>query len=61
MHGYQAVDIGHLDLEYEWFLVGQGKRVPVAYKYNNEVSGGNRVSDIHDPIYESQIIADLSD
>lgn len=21
--GYQAVDIGHIDLEYEWFLKGQ--------------------------------------
>ncbi len=58
--GFQAVDIGHLDLEYEWFLAGQGKRVPVPGKYNNEVAGGNQVSDIHDPVYRSQIIANLS-
>lgn len=35
--GYQAVDIGHLDLEYEWFLRGEGKRVEVPGKYNNEL------------------------
>ena len=35
--GYQAVDIGHLDLEYEWFLRGQGVRTEVPGKYNNEL------------------------
>lgn len=35
--GYQAIDIGHLDLEYEWFLRGEGKRVEVSGKYNNEL------------------------
>lgn len=35
--GYQAIDIGHLDLEYEWFLRGEAKRVEVSGKYNNEL------------------------
>lgn len=35
--GYQAIDIGHLDLEYEWFLRGEGKRVEIPGKYNNEL------------------------
>lgn len=35
--GYQAIDIGHLDLEYEWFLRGEGCRVEVPGKYNNEL------------------------
>ena len=35
--GYQAIDIGHLDLEYEWFLRGEGVRVEVPGKYNNEL------------------------
>lgn len=56
MEGYQALDIGHLDLEYEWFLAGKGERVPVPYKYNNEIDGGDIVEDINDPIYESQIL-----
>ena len=35
--GYQAIDIGYLDLEYEWFLRGEGIRVEVPGKYNNEL------------------------
>lgn len=56
LEGYQALDIGHLDLEYEWFLVGEGKRVPIPNKYNNEFYGGDQVADIQDPSYEEQII-----
>lgn len=54
--GYQAVDIGHLDLEYEWFLNGSGGRSEVRTKYNNEWSGGDCVEDIDDENYRSQII-----
>ena len=53
--GRQALDIGHLDLEYEWFLRGEGVRVPVPYKYVNEMEGGENVEDIHDEKYESEI------
>lgn len=55
MQGYQAVDIGHLDLEYEWYLKG-GKRCQVDFKYNNEVPGGEKVNHYADPVYESQIL-----
>lgn len=59
--GYQAIDIGHIDLEYEWFLRGEGRRVPIDGKYNNEMTGQevpeNRISD---PVYLKQIISDLS-
>ncbi len=55
--GFQALDIGHIDLEYEWMLAGLGHRTNVAHKYNNEVVGGDVVADIHDEKYESQIIA----
>lgn len=54
--GYQAVDIGHVDLEYEWFLNGTGGRSEVKNKYNNEWAGGDRVEDICDEKYQSQII-----
>jgi len=53
----QAVDVGHIDLEYEWFLAGKGVRVPIPHKYNNEITGGDVVSEIHDSVYDSQIIA----
>lgn len=56
LNGYQAIDIGHVDLEYEWYLTGKGERVPIPYKYNNEYKDGNKVEDINDPDYEKQII-----
>ena len=60
LEGYQALDIGHLDLEYEWFLAGEGKRVPVPYKYNNEIPGDEGAEELCDPVYEGQIVADCS-
>lgn len=60
LEGYQALDIGHIDLEYEWFLAGKGERTAVPYKYNNEFKDGDVVEDIDDPVYASQIIADCS-
>lgn len=55
--GFQALDIGHIDLEYEWMLAGQGTKTAIPHKYNNEVRGGNVVKDIEDALYEEQIIA----
>lgn len=55
--GYQALDMGHMDLEYEWFLRGQGGRTPVPTKYNNECENGENVLEINDVNYEKQIIA----
>ena len=57
--GCQAVDIGHVDLEYEWYLGGTGGRCEVKTKYNNELYGGDRVADIEDAVYQSQIIATI--
>ena len=58
--GYQAVDIGHIDLEYEWFLKGQGCRTEIVGKYNNELAGGDKPVEIQDKQYQSQIMADFS-
>ncbi len=57
----QAIDIGHLDMEYMWYKAGKGRRVPVKNKYNNEVSGGDKVKNegLSSTFYE-QIIADFS-
>lgn len=57
VEGYQAVDVGHIDLEYEWFLAGKGIRVSVPHKYNNEVENGDQVETVDDPLYEKTIIA----
>lgn len=58
--GYQAVDIGHADISYEWFLrdvKDPSGRVAIAGKYVNEVAYGNEVEDVQDAAYTSQIIA----
>ena len=53
--GYWAIDIGHLDLEYEWYLKAEGySRVP--NKYNNEVLGGTEVDALFDEEYDKSII-----
>ena len=54
--GYQALDIGHVDLEYEWYLGGNGSRCEVKNKYNNEFPGGDIVEDVEDEEYLRQII-----
>lgn len=59
MQGYQAVDIGHADLSYEWLCSGDKEHGRVPGKYTNEASNGYIVEEIHDAAYEAQIIADL--
>lgn len=54
--GYQAIDIGHIDVEYEWFL--RGEITAVEGKYVNEAPMGRIVSDEHVPKeYYDQIVA----
>lgn len=55
--GFQAIDIGNLDIEYEWFKMGTDTRVKIKGKYTSEVAGGRIVDDINDSLYESQIIS----
>gem|GEM_PF-4136669 len=35
--GYQVIDVGHLDIEYEWFLRKVTREIRVSGKYVNEV------------------------
>lgn len=67
--GYQALDLGHIDLEYEWYRINASEKVPISGKFCNEsfilgnqdkeVVGEINSEDID--IYKSQIIIDLSD
>lgn len=54
--GLHALDIGHIDIEYEWYKKGVLDKEPVKHKYIGEMPGGDIVDDITDEIYESQII-----
>lgn len=58
--GYQAVDIGHLDIEYEWYQRGDMNGGVVKGKYTNEAMGGNNVEECADEKYLSQIICDIT-
>lgn len=53
--GYWAIDIGHLDLEYEWFMRGKGFSY-VRNKSNNEVMGDTVTVDEVNPEYFDTII-----
>ena len=54
--GYQAIDIGHLDIEYEWFLKQVDHKVPVEGKYVNEAGGYFGDDDNVNQEYQSQIV-----
>lgn len=55
--GFQAIDLGHIDIEYEWMLRNATEKIAIPGKYTNEVIGGNQVEDIKDEKYLSQIVA----
>lgn len=54
--GYRAIDIGHLDLEYEWYLNRVSERTQIKGKYVNELKDGNTVDVVEDSEYLKQII-----
>ena len=55
--GRWAIDIGHVDVEYEWFRMGATEKVPLPYKYVAEC--GDKVPHHQKTLseYESQIIS----
>lgn len=56
--GIQALDIGQLDNEYEWYLSGAAQRVEIKGKTVAELNGYHRPENTpEDLLYEGQIIA----
>lgn len=57
--GCQAIDLGHLDIQYEWFLAGATQKVPVKNKMVNEARTYKENESELDPndVYFKQIIA----
>lgn len=54
--GLIAFDIGHLDIEYEWYEMKTDIKVPIKNKYVNEVNGGGNISkEFYDEKYDEQI------
>lgn len=58
MLGYQAVDIGHVDVEYEWYKMKAKRKVPIKNKMVHEAVA-NEIGETHDLEYENQIIAKI--
>lgn len=56
MIGYQAIDIGHIDIEYMWFKMGAKRKIKIDGKYVNEVDNNNPIVELSDDNYKKQII-----
>ena len=57
--GYQSVDAGHVDIEYEWWRMGAKRKVKIERKFVNEAIGGDRVKAPSDSRYQEQIYAQI--
>lgn len=57
--GRQAVDVGHVDIEYEWYRMGATEKVTIAQKYVNEVDAGKSATECKDEQYRSQILIEI--
>lgn len=58
--GIQAVDIGHADIEYEWYLKRSKDKISIVGKYVNESTDGQNPIDVYDERYENEIMHDIS-
>lgn len=54
--GYQAIDLGQIDMDYEWYKAGLGLKVPNPHKYVSQLPPVE-VVDIEDENYKEQVIA----
>ena len=58
--GYQAIDIGHIDSEYEWFRMGVTQKVKLAHKHTAEHNFDQDITLLDDESYNQQVLIDLS-
>lgn len=56
--GYQAIDVGHVDIEYEWWKMDAKRKVDIENKFVNEAPNGSHVTDAGEE-YKKQIIATI--
>lgn len=57
--GYQVIDMGNIDTEYEWFKMGATEKTPIKDKMVYEAGAGAGVGDVDDEKYNSEIIAKI--
>lgn len=53
--GYWAIDIGHIDIEYEWYKRKAVYPIPIENKYVNEAQS-TKITQLDDPDYNNSII-----
>ncbi|CVV45331.1 glycosyl transferase [Streptococcus pneumoniae] len=58
--GYQVLDVGHIDSEYEWMKMGAKTKVKFSHKHTAEHNFDQDIEFIDDETYNSQILVDLS-
>lgn len=59
--GYWAIDLGNIDIEYEWYKMGVTEPVKISNKYTHGTKDGNiDIKDIDDEKYHNQIIFDVN-
>lgn len=54
--GFQAVDVGHVDIEYEWYRMKAKRKVRIPSKYVNEAPNGNIVTNEISDNYNQQVL-----
>lgn len=57
--GYQAIDIGHVDIEYEWMLRKAKSKIPIPGKYTNESKSLKFIEAELDSNYAQSIIGQI--
>lgn len=58
--GYRALDIGHIDSEYEWFQMGASHKIKLSHKHTAEYNFDQDIEFRDDQAYDSQIVANLA-
>ncbi len=56
LEGYQAIDIGHVDSEYEWFKMGAMSKVKLDHKHTAEHNFDENITFCDDEKYNNEII-----
>lgn len=54
--GYWAIDLGHIDSEYEWFLMGATHKVKLDHKHTAEHNYDQNITFLEDNQYGQQIL-----
>lgn len=55
--GYQVLDVGHIDSEYEWMKMGAKTKVKFSHKHTAEHNFDQNIEFIEDETYNNQIVA----